>query len=63
MWRVYEYTGLTGRPQVSPKAALCTNGVGGGYEIPNIPENKTRSGFGLERIKIRENAPQAAIIF
>jgi hypothetical protein len=30
-------------------------GGGGGYEIPNIPENKTRCGLGLERIKIREN--------
>jgi hypothetical protein len=38
--------------------------VGGGYEIPSIPENKSRCGFGLERInKIRENAPQAIIIF
>ena len=34
-------------------------GWGGGYEIPNIPENKTRCGFGLERIKSRENAPRA----
>jgi hypothetical protein len=30
-------------------------GGGGGYEIPNIPESKTRCGFGFERIKIREN--------
>ena len=42
----------TGRPQGS----FCINwGWGGGYEISNIPENKTRCGFGLERIKIREN--------
>ena len=30
-------------------------GVGGGYEIPNVPENKTRCVSGLERIRIREN--------
>lgn len=37
--------------------------MGGGCEIPNVAENKPRSGFGLERIKIRENAAPAATIF
>jgi hypothetical protein len=51
---------LTGRPQSSQRPVFATNwGVGGGYEISNISEDKTRSSFGLERIKIRENAPQA----
>jgi hypothetical protein len=26
-------------------------------KFPNVPENKTRCGFGLEPIKIRENTP------
>ena len=49
---VYEYPPCTGRPQ---GRALHKLGVGGGYEIPNSPENKTRCVLGLERIKIREN--------
>ena len=49
---VYECTPLT---QPTPSLPLRKLGVGGGYEIPNIPENKTRCDFGLERIKIREN--------
>jgi hypothetical protein len=52
---------LTGRPQGFQSRALHKLGVGGGYEIPNIPENKTRCGFGLERIKIGGNAPQGGI--
>ena len=44
-----------GRPQGSQSRALHKLGVGGGYEIPNIPENKTRCGFVLEGIKIYEN--------
>jgi hypothetical protein len=48
-------TALTGRPQACLKPLWHKLGVGGGYEIPNIPENKTRCGFGFEWIKIREN--------
>ena len=29
----------------------CTNWGVGGYEIPNVAKNKTRSGLGLEWIK------------
>ena len=53
--RVYEYTPSPADPK-APKAALLHKlGVGGGYEISSIPENKARCGFVLERIKIREN--------
>ena len=33
-------------------------GGGAGMKFPASPKTKARSGFGLERIKIRENAPQ-----
>ena len=45
-------TALTGRPQGSSKP--CSAQIGG-YEIPNIPENKTRGALDLERIEIRED--------
>jgi hypothetical protein len=32
-------------------------------KFPTSPKTKTRSGLGLERIKIRETAPQTGIIF
>ena len=54
-----EYTPSPADPKAPQSLALHKLGVGGGYEIPNIPENKTRCGFGLERIKIRENAPSS----
>ena len=54
MQRVYECTPSPADPKAPQSQALRKLGVGGAYEIPNVAENKARSGFGLERIKIRE---------
>src|SRR4249919_1355670 len=51
-WAVISYTPpLAGRPRGSPKPEPQNVGVEDEYEIPNIPENKARSGLGLKRIK------------
>ena len=52
--RIYEYTPSPADPKAPQSWALHKSGVGGGHEFPNVPENKTRCGFVLERIKIGE---------